>query len=314
MNIVSGTIVALMLLDVLAPMPKPEPPTIEAVFSVEGYGELSVIAASAPTLGSVPKGAQRVPFLTLHLSASCEKDITLDTLTVKHVGLGLSHDIASVYAVQSFRRITRATHFDARSGEAVLRFRGLVVPKCGAAEVEIVGDMSADSASASEHALEIPSPRSIVSSAKKTNLSTGDASERVIASPMQSGTITVRFLRISGRPSYGRIETVARLQLKADNAHSHLLKRITLTNRGTARDMDLQWLSIETLSGKKITTSSPRMKGSVVTLEFNPTHELGASETIVLNLKAEIRGSQTRTIDFHLEEESDLVALPYRGR
>src|SRR6185295_11827574 len=90
-------------------------------------------------------------------------------------------------------------------------------------------------------------------------LAVGDDSERVLAVPSNGGTLTARLLPVNPRVSYGRIETVARIQLTADSKSAHLLRSITFTNQGSARDMDLQWLKLEMLSGSVLTAPVPHM-------------------------------------------------------
>ncbi len=314
MSIASPFLVSFMLLDLLRPTVAALPPVPDTAYAATGVGELTVTVDRAESMGSVPRGATRVPFLSLNISASCESSITVDAIELRHAGLGKSDDIAGVYAVDAFTRVTRMAHFDARSARATLRFRSFTLPKCGAASLQIFADMTSDATVASEHAISLANVSGILSSAKQTHLVSQDVSANIIAAPTDAGILTVRMLPVSKTVRYGRIETVARLQLTADARSGHLLKRITLTNKGDARDMNLQWLSLETLSATRLTPSVPRMRSYSVTLEFHPTYILHRAETVVLILKAEIHGSQSKKIDFTIEEPSDIVALPYRDR
>lgn len=316
MNIISTAFVSLMLLDLLQPAIPIAAPAPDSQHSETGAGTLTVVTDSMQTAGSLPRGASHVPFLTVSLSASCESEIKVSSIDLTHIGLGLSTDIASVYAVDGFTRTTRAAHFDRQRNKATLRFRSLTLPKCGAATFTLFGDMRTDSQVASEHGIVLASVTDIVSSAKRTNLLSEDKTKKVLSvSPVQTEeSLTVRLLPISTRIQYGNIETVARVQLTAGPGSAHLLKSITFTNAETARDMDLQWLSLETLSGTGLTAPVPRMRGYTATLQFSPTIVLQAGETKVLNLKAEIHASVRKKINFVIEEPSDIVATPYRAR
>ena len=314
MNIASAALVSFMLLDLVQPSLLPAAPEQQTTHSATGKGELSVVVSPPAPVGSVPKGAQRVQYLTLSLSASCDAPIVMDSLEIRHTGLGRASDIASVYAYDLSRRFSRGTHFSAGSSRATLRFRAFTVPKCGAVEIQVMGDMSTDSVVGSEHGMEVTSVDNILSSAKTTTLTVGDDTEKVVAMPTRDGTITVRFLPVHSSLSYGRRETVARIQLTADRTNAHLLKHIMLTNTGDARDMDLQYMSLETLAGSGLTAPSTRMHGYTAVFDFDPTYVIHAGQTIVLNLKAEIHASQGKAVDFTLEEPSDLVAMPYRDR
>lgn len=314
MDILSSLLVSFMLFDFMshgAPKAIPDQESVQSV--VSGTGTLTVVTSAPESIGSIPRGATRIPFLTISMSASCDGDIRIHSIDVKHTGLGKSDDISSVYAVNGFTRVTRAARFG-RNGVATLRFRNAVIPKCGAMQLSVMGDSSPDATIASEHSVKLTGAYGVSSTSKRTTFSETSDEKKAIAVTTNAGTLSVRMLPMQTHPRYGRIETVARIQLSADLRSSQLLKRITLKNRGDARDMDLQWITIERLSGSVLTTAAPRMRGTSVTLDFNPTHVLQRGSTLVVNVKAEVHGSQSKTIDFVIEEPSDVVSSPYHER
>ncbi len=315
MNLASTALVAYMFLDFMAPLPLLNPvETGSSALSVTGAGDLAVSVNQPQSIGSVARGATRIPFLNINLSASCESDIRLSSIDLKHIGLGSISDIAGVYALDGFARVTRSARFDTQSSTATLRFRKLTIKKCSAVNLTVMADISTTATVASEHGMSVSDAATIISSAKKVALTQGDSSLRVVPAPSNVGTLTARFLPVYGPIRYGREETVARLQLTADTRNAHLLKKITLTNTEDARDMDLQWLKLETLSGQQLTPAAARMHDYTAVLEFSPTYILSAGKTIVLNLKAQVRGGQSKKVNFELEEPSDLVAVPYNER
>ncbi len=314
MIVAPSTVVAWMLLDLLKPVAPVALVEPVSQFSSSGQGELSVVFGQTAPIGSVPQGATRIPLGTLDLSASCDYPIHVDSISLRHVGLGNAQDVTGVYAVQGFSRVTRVASFDPRSSTATLRFRAVTVPACGAVSLTILGDTATDAGVASEHGIDLRSVSDIVSSAQRTTLSLGDATLRQKTTPSSHGSLSVRLLPVTGRLRYGRIETVARLQFTAETSGAHLLERIVLTNTENARDMDLQSFTLETPSGKVLTPITPRMRGYTVALSFKPTHIVRAGETLVLNLKALVQGSITKKVNFVLEEAGDLVARPYRSR
>lgn len=307
-------IVAALSSDFLEAAILPAAPEPVASFSDTGAGELLVTFAPAGMFGSAPRGATRVELGVLNLSASCDSDIRLDSVRLRHTGLGAFSDISGVYLADGFRRISRASQFDHRSGEVDLRVPSLVIPKCSAVRLSALVNIAADATVASEHGLTIDGPSSVQSSARNTTFSYGGESKKITATPDRTGTVTLNFLPVNGRLRYGRMETLARLQFSADALHDYLLKRIVLTNRESARDMDFINLRLETRSGTGLTTTAARMKGRTLTLEFSPTYILERSRTTVFLLKGEVRGSQSRKVDFVLEETSDLHVVPYRLR
>ncbi len=312
MNIVSPLIVSFMLLDFMQSVHTAAPTASATAYSESGKGDLQVSIESAPLLGSVPRGATRLEMAELNISASCEADIKLDGITVTHTGLGDASDIIGVYINEGFRRVSRSRKFDQRSRAADLRVTSLTIPRCEAVRVKVLVDISSDATVASEHGITIDHASAITSSAKTTTLLHFDFTQRVIASPRQAGSVTVNFLPITGPLRYGRRETVARLQLTADSKNDHLLKSITFTNLGDARDMNLINFTLETRRGDVLSPLTQRMRGLYATVFFDPTYVLERGRTVVFLLKAQINASQPRKVDFMIEEPSDLNSTLYR--
>ncbi len=284
----------------------------ETVSSEKGKGELQVSIESAPLLGSTPRGATRVEMAYLNISASCDADITVEGIEVTHIGLGSTTDISAVYLFDQFRRVSRARTFDSRSRKASLRVTSFTVRKCEAVRVRALVDISANANVASEHGITIDSASAITSSAKTTTLLQSDATQRVIASPNQAGSVTVNFLPIKGPLRYGRTETVARLQLTSDSTYDHLLRSITFTNLGDARDMNLINFTLQNRKGEILSPVAQRMRAYTVTLDFDPTYILERGRTVVFLLKAQINASQSKQVNFTIQEPSDLDAMLYR--
>lgn len=310
-RIASSIIIARMLIDSLTPNALPEPAALIAL-NAEGQGELSVTVTSN-TVGSVPRGGQRIELLRLNPSASCTSDISLQSITVKHSGKGNVRDIAKIYALEGHRRISTATTFDASTRYATLRFRKLLIPKCSAVELKIAIDLAQAADISGEHGLILSQPSDIQSSAKEVSLRSEKEGDSLRVTPGNSGEISARLLPLnSQRLRFGNRETVARLQLTSDSLHDYYLKGITLKNEGSARDYDLVRLVLETRTGETLTRLTHHMDGSRVTLEFDPWYELPRSTTVVLLLKAEVRSGVRRTVQFSIEEPSDLLVIPKR--
>lgn len=313
MILLSTAVVAALTSDFIEARRPVVVPEAVTASNIIGQGDLLLAYTVGSAIGSVPRGAVRIPMGTLNLSASCDKDIRIDSIKLKHVGLGDAADITGVYLANGFRRVSRSTTFDRSSRAAEARTTGLTVPACGAVALTVFMDLSPDAAVAAEHAIALLSPYDIASSAKNITLSPGDESTTVRASPYKTGSVNVRFLPVSGRPRYGRIETIARLQLTADAEDRYILRSITLTNEEDARDMDFINLQLQTRGGTGLTLVAARMKGREVTLEFSPKLVLERSAVQVFLLRAEVRTSKYRKVRFTLLEPSDLVVAPYRS-
>gem|GEM_PF-1207216 len=284
----------------------------ETVSTESGKGELQVSVESAPLLGSMPKGASRVEMAVLNISASCEADVTVTEVTVSHFGLGNVSDITAVYLNDGFRRISRTQTFDSRSRDAVLRVTSLVIPKCSAVRVKILFDISRDATVASEHGASIVHASAIASTAKATTLLRTDVTQRTFTTAKDAGAITVNLLPIKGPLRYARREIVARLQVTADTKNDHLLRSVTFKNLGDARDMNLINFTLETRRGEVLSPVAQRMRGLTVKLDFDPTYVLERGRTAVFLLKAQINASQSKKIQFTVEEPSDIDSTLYR--
>lgn len=313
MNIVSAAIIAYSVFDLLPKTTEKIPePTIS--HASQGNGELLVQMASSLSIGSIPRGATRVHVGELNISASCDADISIDSITMKHEGMGSVSDISGLYFADSVRRVSRSARFTSGDGHATVRLYSLKIPKCSAQKLGVYMDFSTSATVASEHRVRIPGPSSIMSTAKSATLQYIDASATTFTTPYRAGKISVNFLPIRKPLRYGRVETVARLQLSSDKDGSHVLRKITLTNEEQAHDMDLINFRLENTRGELLSAPATRMHGNRVTIEFDPTYVLDRSMTVVLLVKAEVRASQRRGVQFVLEEPSDLVSFPGRQR
>lgn len=262
---------------------------------------------------SVALGATRVPLLSVTLSASCEADVRVSEIELHHTGLGSASDLEGVYFSDDVRRLSRVTSFDG-DGNARVRLTDMLIPKCGVQRMTAMVNISKNASAGGEHGLVIERATALQTTAKTVRLEVSQQPMTVKATPKQSSTISVNFLSVPGRLRYGRVETVARLQLSADAKSDHLLKSITLTNQETARDMQLIRFFIESSKGGQISLVAHRMQAKKVTLIFEPSFVLRRSRTVVLNVKAEVRVSNGAKVRFTLEEPSDLEAKEYRAR
>lgn len=292
-------------------LPQTQESAVEQAATGAGAGALTVQYWSESP-GPAPRGATRVPFATLQLSASCDADITVEQIDVRHVGLGESRDVQGVYLMSGFRRLSRSTTFSDSGRTASLRMRGVTVPRCGAMEIQVLGDIAPDAHVAGEHGIELVGVAGIESDAASVRVERGTDRVRVRTSPTAAGALSVVFLRTHDRLSYNRLVTVARMQVSADNVTDHVLRRVTLTNGGTARNHDLEDLYLETSGGEVVSNVVAKMDGNTVSLTFDPSFHVKRGQTRVLELKALVKGSAYKTVSFSIEEDGDLYAVPFK--
>jgi hypothetical protein len=270
------------------------------------------VQVSVPAGGSVPKGAQRVPLLVLSMEASCEEDVTIEELVVRHGGLGDENDLTNVYVTDGTRRLSRAVSFSGADKIARLRIGSLTIEKCEKKTVIVVVDFSSDAASGSQHRLSIEKD-GIVSTADNVSI-TNTAGKPVTTVPGNIGRITVMYPALTRAVSYGANRTVGRLSFEADNVSDHEISAITLTNNGSAQGTDLKNLRLRLSNGEYVGSSETSLDGDTVRFEFDPPLLLERNQTRLLNVIADIRASRRRTIQLEVEESSDIEATVRKQR
>ena len=279
-----------------------------AVFSAESASLLTVQELSRPG-GSVPLGAQRVPMLTLRMTASCGGDVRVASLTLQHRGLGSPQDIAGLYAFLNGVRRSRSVAPGGKNGTATLTLRGVTVPACGTVSLEILGDVKSTAASSGEHAFSLVWAGSVVTDPPVPvvlNLA-GDAAARTVPVGTVVGTVTADPLPLPNTLSYGAARTLARLRLTAKGDDRRLIA-ITFVNDGSARDADLQNLFLETSGHTRLSPTVLTLQGDRIRVELQPPLVLKRNEVRLVQLLGDVRASRRKTVRLIIQEQGDIEA------
>lgn len=253
---------------------------------------------------SAPKGAQRAVFLEASLTADCDNDVTVDSVSVRHRGLGEVTDLERVYATDGETRLTHTRSLDSSQRTATIDFNpGLAVKACTTKRIQIRGDFSAEAAVAGQHGLIIEAVEAsapvTLSSARATTITTR---------PFPTGTVSATFLPLPRALMFGKNRTVAKFRLEADRIANQRVSSITLTNTGKARGADVSNLRVVDRKGNELTGVAATLDDDRVRLTFTPALDIDSNQGVLLELKADITASKRRTIRFTLEEPSDLEA------
>ena len=263
--------------------------------------------------GSIARGAQRVPVLSITVEASCNTaPVRVTSLTVTHAGLGASTDIARVYVLLGFARITRSFPLPAHGEPLVLPLRNLTLSACESRNLTLAVDFSSDASIASEHVFSV------------TNVDAGKASVSYVSSKQDatlnvgaSGTpamVAAELLPVLTPVSYGSQRTIARLSLQGTGGKDQRVTAITLTNNGSASDDNLQNLAWFLRTGEKISDAIPQLQGRIARITFDPGLLLQGRDTKLIELRADVRASRKKTIRWSMEEPSDVEATVVRTR
>lgn len=260
--------------------------------------------------GSIAPGMQRVEMLRIELEADCVGNATVQSIHVQRRGLGANSDIDALYVLHRGRRISTARTVSKKDGTVDLNVRSLIVPACQTEEVVIYADFSENASPASQHSIVLRG----VDAGGAPVATTKSSRKRVrnVAGPIR-GVVSVEYLRVSKRVHYGANQRIARFRLQADGESDHAVSAITFTNNGSASDADLQNVYVD-FRGRPRSSVAPVMEDDQVTLFFDPPVRLEKNQKLQFSVRADVRASRSRTIQFIVEEPSDIVATPIRGR
>lgn len=295
-----------MLLVVLIPLAYGEEPL--------AMPTLTVSSAPNASVESIPQGAQRVPFLTLRLQASCDAPIAVSSLTLRHAGRGNATDILRAYASIGGTRWSRAVSVPARN-PFTLRLRSVVVPACGEASIIVLADLSSSAQASGEHRFDVLSVGTQSGVAIQTSSSASSSPAALRVTPhATTPDVTSEFRSVLTSKEYGTARVVARFLLKGGRASDQNVLSITFTNDGSARNGDLQRLYLESSSQQRLSVPLAQMEGDTARITLTPPLPLRRNQSVLLQLRADVRASRTRTIDFVIEEPSDIELEEAGGR
>jgi hypothetical protein len=281
------------------------------------------IRAAAPALevrtaqlaeSSIPTGAQRVSMLRVSLHASCDAEVVLRGITVHHHGLGAASDILRIYALLNGNRMTRGYAFDSALNTATLDLRARRIPACGFLDVIIAADFSSNAAAAGQHGISIDQASDIAAGGARIQAFLGSPVSRAQTIGPETGTVTAVMLPLLQKVSYGGGRTVARMRLRADSENDQEITSVTVTNDGSARDLDLQQLFVESSDGTRLSSVVEKMDGDRVHFVFPVSFVLMRNQEKLVVIKADVRGRARKTIKLVIEEPSDIAARALRSR
>jgi len=266
------------------------------------------VRTSPIEVDGIPRGATRVVLLPLHLQASCGADVRVWRMRLKLTGLGNAQDVKRIYLLKGFRRLHRPVKINSNDREVMVRLRNLVVPACQTVRVNVAVDFSREAAVGGQFYFELRSKDDIFSTASETigNFPIRTVPRRSSITPQPVGQVTIKFLPISSiRPI--RNELLAKFRIKADIEANQILRAITLTNKGTAKNDDLRNLYITRLNGRALTPVIPKMDGDSVTLRFANPYFIKRGQRLLFQLRGNAY-TRNKTVSFTLEDPSDLLS------
>lgn len=270
-----------------------------------GSGSLAVSIVPR-TQQSVPQGAQRVPVLTIRLAASCAASVPVSAVTVRHSGLGSVADFLRVYVMDGEKRIS-ATHAVPEKDALRIRLRAYALTACASRDLNVFADMASDAAAGGEHRFDLVTVDAKGSVEYSAQSSSSPASLRVTPSSTQF-SVRIEFRPVLTPVYWGTDRIVARLLVSGGASADQEVTAMTFTNDGSARNADMQNLYMETSGHQQLSEPVPQMDGRTVRIVFDPPLKLPRNAAKLLHLRADVRASSSHTIEWTIDEPSDVEA------
>lgn len=259
-------------------------------------GPLSVSLASGnPAAQTITKNAVGVEYLRVKVSGSG----TVNTLSIKRLGAGLTADFGDVYVYEGAKRLVSGKSFSSASGEITFL---LNVAVSGSKELSVVADMSAATAGD-------------VNYVQLTGMTaTGGASisgaplngNNFSVSGASSGTIDTAKVGSISNPTVGQKQAqLSEFKLTA-NTEGASIKRLTMLNGGTLKPADLTNL--------KLKTGTMEWSGSITTDSY-VVFDLGSGYSIAkggnatFKVYGDLSGKKDETVILYFENNSDLLSV-----
>ncbi len=254
----------------------------------------------------VPKGAQRVPMLTIELHNSCSGSAQLNAVMLEHLGLGNVSDIESMAGWIGDKRVTRSVSSFIDRRFITLRFQKVLLRPCETVSIDILVSFSPEAAAEGNHRFMIRDAKNIdIQGASVTLQSTQPKLAKVVAGE-SAAHVTVVELALPFPLSFGPKRIVSRFRIESDTKKDQLLEAITLTNNGSAKDADLQKLFVENAKGERLSDIASSLDGDKVRFHFSDPFVLKSGSEHLFIVRSDIRSSRRRTIEFTVEDPEDI--------
>lgn len=279
--------------------------------------KLTITQTALHTTDTIPRGARRIPMLSLQLKASCSGPVLVKSITIHHTGMGATNDISQVTLMEGVNRESRSAVFQMPSATATIQTPTLRIDACKTRLMTIAMDLSADAAIGAEHRLSILSAQDIQTDSQVVlaePMNQGSSAPSAIT-PSSIGSVTYTSLPSSSiNVLFGKNRTLLRFSLKASAEAKQSIQAITFVNKGSARDTDIKHVGIWSTDAKLLSDEVESLTNDSVRIPFSKPLILQKNQTRIFTLRADVTASKRRTLKLVIEEESDIEAHAEAGR
>ena len=259
-------------------------------------GPLSVsLAPGNPGAQTITKNAVGVEYLKVRVSGSG----TVNTLTVKRLGAGLTADFGDVYVYDGAKRLVSGKSFSSASGEITFL---LNIAVSGSKDLSIVADMSAATAGDVNY-IQLGS---VVATGGVAVSGTPLSGNNFSVSGASSGTIDTAKVGSLSNPTVGQKQAQLSEFKFTANTEGASVKRLTMLNGGTLKPADMANL--------KLKTGATEWSGSVtsdsyVVFDLGSGYSIAKGGNATFKVYGDVSGKKDETVILYFENNSDLLAI-----
>ncbi|MFA6304940.1 MAG: hypothetical protein WCV73_00430 [Patescibacteria group bacterium] len=277
---------------------------------ISGSGLTVALASDTPGDQTVPGLATNVPLMKINLTAAADGAVTLNTLSVKRLGIGSSAQYTNLYLYDGATRLTNGKTLNSTTNMAQFVNIGLAIPAGSTKTLTLSADTGA-TATYSGHFSYFQVNSTDITSTAVVNGSFPIVSKTTSIGSANSGDVEIDKDGTLSNPSVGQLNAkIAQFKLSAGTGEDLTIKRITLYEAGTLNNAYLSNLSLYQLTTKLASVSSVNAKGYVV-FDLATPFTLAKNTNRIFYVYADINGAarNTDTIRTYLDQTTDLYAV-----
>ncbi|MEK7506598.1 MAG: hypothetical protein AAB566_00910, partial [Patescibacteria group bacterium] len=259
-------------------------------------GPLSVsLAPGNPAAQTITRNAVGVEMLKVRISGSG----TINTLTIKRLGAGLTADFGDVYVYEGAKRLTSGKSFSSASGEITFL---LNIAVSGSKDLSVVADMATATAGDVNYVQLNGLTATGGSSISGTPLSGNNFS----VSGASSGTIDTAKVGSISNPTVGQKQAQLSEFKFTANTEAASIKRLTMLNGGTLKPADLTNLKLKTGA---MEWSGTVTSDSYLVFDLGSGYFIAKGGNATFKVYGDLGGKKDETVDLYFENNSDLLAI-----
>ncbi|MBI4994410.1 S-layer homology domain-containing protein [Candidatus Peregrinibacteria bacterium] len=287
-----------------------ETPAEEEVPVVPQAGALTVaLATDTAVAKTINAGASGVPVASFTFSVA-ENEATVTSLTFKRTGGGAYSDFSSVALYQGAKRLKSGKTIASDTNTVEFSGLSLAVKKDAPATVTLKANLTTTAAAASTHQFGLEKAESIVTTAGSITGAPVIGNVMTVGGAT-AGTLTVATVNTLSKPTLGSKQAeVGNFKLTA-GSNDVTFNAITLTHGGTVAKANLGTFKLtDNIDTTKVLAEAAAIDGDLLVFVLKEAYKVSKNNNRSFRVWADILGGKTTdTLDFYLDETSDIDAL-----